>query len=111
MTDTLTLNEQAALFDDLADEKRLRLLQYAVEGPISAPELAEKDDFDISAESILYHLNKLENAGFLVSKNVQGPYKRSRKEFRLDGNGRQLTLEVIEDEYFFEFREPPIASE
>lgn len=111
MTEEFDLNEQAKLFDQLSDEKRLRILRHAVEGPISAPGLAEKDEFSIEAESILYHLKLLETAGFLVSSDVQGPYKRPRKEFRLNGNGRQLTLEVIEDEYFFEFREPPIAPE
>lgn len=111
MPDERTLNEQADLFDKLADEKRLRILQYAAEGPVAAPELAETDDFDISSESILYHMNLLESAGFLVSSTVQGPYKRPRKEFRLSGNGKQLTLEVVEDEYFFDFREPPIATE
>lgn len=111
MTDERNLSKQADLFDTLADEKRLRILQYAVEGPVAAPDLEETDDFDISSESILYHLNILESAGFLVSSTVQGPYKRPRKEFRLNGNGRQLSLEVVDDEYFFDFREPPVATE
>lgn len=110
MPEELDLSEQAAIFDKLADEKRLRILQLAVDGPIAAPDLEERDEFDISSESILYHLNILESAGFLVSSTVQGPYKRPRKEFRLAGNGRDLTLEVVDDEYFFEFREPPIAT-
>ena len=111
MSDEHNLSEQADLFDKLADEKRLRILQYAVEGPVAAPELAKTDDFEISSESILYHMNLLESAGFLVSSTVQGPYKRPRKEFRLSGNGKQLTLEVVADEYFFDFREPSVAAE
>lgn len=42
MTEEFDLNEQAKLFDQLSDEKRLRILRHAVEGPISAPGLAEK---------------------------------------------------------------------
>lgn len=103
------LSEQASLFDVLSDEKRLRILRHAVDGPVAAPELAESDEFDVSSESLLYHLNMLEGADFLTSSTVQGPYKRPRKEFRLSGNGRQLTLEVIADEYHFGFREPPVA--
>mgnify|MGYP006270167971 CR=1 FL=1 len=103
------LSKQASLFDVLSDEKRLRILRHAVNGPVAAPELAESDEFDVSSESLLYHMNLLEGAGFLTSSTVQGPYKRPRKEFRLSGNGRQLTLEIIADEYHFEFREPPIA--
>lgn len=109
MSTEYTLAEQASLFDVLSDEKRLRILQHAVDGPVAAPDLAESAAFDISAESVLYHLNMLESAGFLTSSTVQGPYKRPRKEFQLTGNGKQLSLEIVADDYHFDFREPPIA--
>lgn len=110
MADEMSFAEQAAILDKLADEKRLRILHHAVEGPVAAPRLAETDEFSISGESILYHLNILESAGFLVSKSVQSQYKRPIKEFELTGNGKLLRLEVIKDgDYDFEFREPPIA--
>ena len=103
---------QAAILDKLADEKRLRILEYAVDGPVAAPELEAKEEFTISAESILYHLNILESAGFLESKTVQGPHKRPRKEFELAGNGRTLTLEAVRGgEYEFIFREPPLPQD
>jgi predicted transcriptional regulator len=112
MEEELSFAEQAAILDKLADEKRLRILEFAVEGPVAAPDLEEKDEFAISAESILYHLNILESAGFLESKTVQGPYKRPRKEFELTGNGRTLTLEAVRDgEYEFIFREPPLPQD
>jgi predicted transcriptional regulator len=109
MDEEMSFSEQAAILDKLADEKRLRMLEYAVDGPVAAPDLVEKDEFTISAESILYHLNILESVGFLQSKTVQGPYKRPRKEFELSGNGRMLTLEVVKNgEYDFRLREPAL---
>lgn len=110
MAEELSLAEQASLLEKLADEKRLRILKHAVEGPVAAPRLAEGNEFNISGESILYHLNILESAGFLESKTVQGQYKRPHKEFELTGSGKLLTFEVSkEGDYAFDLREPPIA--
>ncbi|OVE83415.1 ArsR/SmtB family transcription factor [Natronolimnobius baerhuensis] len=112
MAEEMSFAEQAAVLDKIADEKRLRILEYAVDGPVAAPDLAEKDEFAISGESILYHLNILESAGFLESKSVQGPYKRPRKEFELAGNGRTLTLEIVKDgDYEFSLREPALPQD
>lgn len=111
MNDSTDLTDQEKLFKNLADEKRLRILTHVVDGPVAAPELAENDEFEIDSESILYHLNRLENTGIIESSTVQGPYKRPRKEFTLSGNGRRLILEIVENEYHFEFREPPVAPE
>lgn len=110
MVDEVDFANQVSVFDTLADEKRLRILKRTVDGPVAAPRLAEEDEFGVSAESILYHLNLLESAGFLESKTVQGQYKRPHKEFHLVGNGKQLLFEVTKNgDYAFEFREPPIA--
>jgi len=104
-------SRQEQLLDNLADEKRLRILSHVIDGPVAAPDLAESDEFDISSESILYHLDKLEQTGIIESSTVQGPYKRPRKEYRLSGNGKRLNFEVVENEYHFDFREPPVAPE
>jgi len=111
MIDEEDLSGQEKLLKNLADEKRLRILTHVADGPVAAPELAEKEEFDIGSESLLYHLNRLENTGIIESSTVQGPYKRPRKEFRLSGNGRRLILEVVENDYHFEFREPAVAPE
>ena len=102
--------EQVKVFKALNSEVRLRLLRRATEEKaISAPDLAEEEEFEITAESIVNNLNQLEEAGFLVSSDVRGPGNRPRKEFRLEGKGRSLVFEVIEDDYLFTFEEADVA--
>jgi len=102
--------EQVKAFKALNSEVRLRLLRRATEEKaISAPDLAGEEEFDITAESIVNNLNRLEEAGFLESTDVRGPGNRPRKEFSLKGNGRRLVFEAIEDDYLFTFEEADVA--
>jgi len=96
---------QKRVFKALNSEIRLELLARLTEGPVAAPEVAE--DFDVTPETIVNNLNELEAAGFATSKTVRGPGGRPRKEFVLagDGDGVRLEMEVIEDEYHFDFSE------
>ncbi len=95
---------QESIYKVLGSEVRLQLLKIAVEeGPISAPDLADTGEFDITAESIVNNLNQLENRGFLESKNVRGPGNRPRKEFRIPKNGKSLEFELVPDDYHFVF--------
>lgn len=103
------LEDQAHIFDILSDETRLWILQQATEGPVAAPDLAA--DRDVSPESMHYHLDKLEQAGFLESSTVRGPGNRPRDEYQLTGNGTIVRLEVIPDDYDFEFREPNLLGD
>jgi predicted ArsR family transcriptional regulator len=94
---------QKRVFKALNSEIRLRLLYRMTEGPVAAPDVA--DEFDVTPETIVNNLNELEDTGFADSKEVRGPGGRPRKEFTLagGGDGVRLELEVIEDEYYFEF--------
>lgn len=93
---------QKRIFKALNSELRLRLLYRMTEGPVAAPDVA--DDFDVTPETIVNNLNELEDTGFADSKEVRGPGGRPRKEFTLaGGDGVRLEMEVIEDEYHFEF--------
>lgn len=98
--------EQKRIFKCLDSEFRLKLLAKLSEGPTSAPDLA--NEFDRTPETIVNNLNQLADAGFAISKEVMGPGGRPRKQFRLPDNGIRLELEVIEDEYHFDFGEPDI---
>jgi len=110
MMDEIDYKEQARVFKALNSEVRLRLLRRATEEKaISAPDLAQEEEFEITAESIVNNLNELEEAGFLESSNVRGPGNRPRKEFSLNGDGRSLVFEVIEDDYLFTFEEVDVA--
>ena len=95
-------SSQAAIFQALSSELRLRLLSKATAGPVAAPELADEPEFEVTAETIVNNLNTLENAGFLESRTVRGPGNRPRKEFSLRHDGVRLELEAIEYEYHFE---------
>jgi len=102
--------EQVKVFKALNSEVRLRLLRRATEETaISAPDLAEEEEFEITPESIVNNLNQLEKAGLLESADVRGPGNRPRKEFSLKGKGRRLVFEVIEDDYLFAFEEADVA--
>jgi len=93
---------QKRIFKALNSELRLRLLNRMAENPVAAPDLA--DDFDVTPETIVNNLNELEDTGFAESKEVRGPGGRPRKEFTLaGGDGIRLEMEVIEDEYHFDF--------
>lgn len=100
---------QAQIFDILSDQTRLWILNQATEGPVAAPDLAT--DRNVSPESMHYHLEKLEQAGFLESSTVRGPGNRPRDEYRLTGSGKIVRLEVIPDDYDFELREPNLRSD
>jgi predicted transcriptional regulator len=106
----INYKRQVKLFKALNSEVRLRLLRRATEEEaISAPDLAREEEFEITPESIVNNLNRLEEAGFLESSDVRGPGNRPRKEFSLKGNGRSLVFEVIKDDYLFTFEEPDVA--
>jgi len=96
---------QKRVFKALNSEIRLELLARMTDGPVAAPEVS--DDFDVTPETIVNNLNQLEAAGFAESKTVRGPGGRPRKEFVLagGGDGVRLEMEVIEDEYHFDFSE------
>lgn len=108
MADLSEFTDQADVFKAVANEKRLWILKRATEGPVAAPDLAK--ELEVSPESVLHHLQQLEAAGFLVSHTVRGPGNRPRNEFRLQGDGRRLRLEIIEDDFDYEFSEPPVFS-
>lgn len=99
------LRQQKRIFKALNSELRLRLLQRLTEGPVAAPDLAKEDEFDVTGETIVNNLNELEDVGFAISKEVRGPGGRPRKEFELVSDGFRLEMEVIEDEYLFDFEE------
>ena len=102
--------EQVRVFKALNSEVRLRLLRKATEEKaICAPDLAQQEEFEITPESIVNNLNRLEEAGFLESSDVRGPGNRPRKEFSLKGKGRSLVFEVIEDDYLFTLEEADVA--
>ena len=105
MTDT-DYKKQVKIFKTLNSEVRLCLLYRATEeDAVSAPDLAEEEEFGITPESIVNNLNQLEEAGFSESSDVRGPGNRPRKEFSLKGKGRSLVFEVIDDDYLFTFEE------
>jgi len=102
--------KQVKVFKALNSEVRLRLLRRATEEKaISAPDLAQEEEFEITPESIVNNLNQLEEARFLESSDVRGPGNRPRKEFSLKGKGRSLVFEVVEDDYLFTFEEADVA--
>lgn len=109
MADNEDHTMQAKIFQALSSELRLQLLERVTQGPISAPDL--EDDFEVTSETIVNNLNKLENVGLLTSKTVRGPGNRPRKEFTLRGDGVRLELEVVADDYYFEFGEPHVFTE
>lgn len=110
MTEEPDYGEYVKVFKALNSEVRLRLLHRATEEQaISAPDLAQEDEFEITAESIVNNLNQLEQAGFLESVQVLGPGNRPRKEFSLAGEGRQLIFELIRDDFDFRFEEADVA--
>jgi len=95
---------QKRVFKALNSELRLELLARLTDGPVAAPEVAE--DFEVTPETIVNNLNELKAAGFAESKTVRGPGGRPRKEFVLAGDGGvRLEMEVVEDEYHFDFSE------
>jgi len=94
---------QADVFQALASELRLRLLHRATRGPVTAPDLADEDEFEVTAETIVNNLNRLEEAGFLESRTVRGPGNRPRKEFRLRGRRVGVSLDLGGNEYRYGF--------
>ncbi|USZ71260.1 helix-turn-helix domain-containing protein [Natronosalvus halobius] len=101
---------QESIYKVLASEVRLRLLKKAAEGePISAPDLAKSGEFNITAESIVNNLNRLENIGLLESKTVRGPGNRPRKEFSVPKDGKSLKFELVPDDYHFMFEDAGTA--
>lgn len=96
-------SEQAKIFSALSSELRLKLLRYATEGPVTAPDLAQRDEFEVTAETIVNNLNLLEGVGFLESRTVRGPGNRPRKEFSLKEGGFHLGLEAAPEGYRFIF--------
>lgn len=103
----LNIREQERLFKALAYDIRLRLLRRVTEEEtVSAPELADDDEFEVTAETIVNHLNKLENVGLLESKNVRSLEGRPFKEFRLAGEGKRLVFEAIPDGYVCTLGDP-----
>jgi len=93
--------EQTEIFSSLTSELRLQLLEDLTHGPASAPDLADKDKYEVTAETIHNNLRDLERVGFLVREQVYGPGNRPRDEFSLAGD-IQLNLSVKSDEYTFE---------
>lgn len=102
------LRGQKRIFKALNSELRLRLLRRLTEGPVAAPDLADEDEFEVTAETIVNNLNDLEDVGFAEAKEVRGPGGRPRKEFTLKGDGVRLEMEIIEDEYHFSFEEASV---
>ncbi len=94
--------KQTEIFSSLTSELRLQLLEEITESPASAPELAEKDRFEVTAETIHNNLRELERVGFLVRKEVYGPGNRPRDEFSLAGD-IELQLTIKSKEYSFDF--------
>lgn len=99
------LRRQKRIFKALNSELRLRLLRRLTKGPVAAPDLADEGGFDVTAETLVNNLNELEDVGFVRSKEVRGPGGRPRKEFTLVADGVSIQMEVIEDEYHFDFEE------
>ena len=94
--------EQTEIFSSLTSELRLQLLEELTSGPTSAPDLAEKEQFEVTAETIHNNLRELERVGFLERKEVYGPGNRPRDEFSLTGD-IELQLTVKSNEYSFHF--------
>lgn len=113
VSEELDVREQEQLFKALAYEIRLRLLRRVTEEEtVSAPQLADDDEFDVTAETIVNHLNQLESVGLLESKNVRSIEGRPYKEFRLvDDMGKRLVLEVIPDGYVCTLEDPDLRLE
>lgn len=103
MVDNQNLSEQVRVFKALSSELRLQILTKLTDGPMSAPELSEEYDIDVTGETIYNNLRKLEEAKIVRSKEVYGPGNRPRYEFRLNGTPIRLLLEVGE-QYQFEFQ-------
>lgn len=93
--------EQTEIFSSLSSELRLQLLDELTRGPASAPELADKDKFEVTAETIHNNLRDLERVGFLVREQVYGPGNRPRDEFSLAGD-IDLHLILKLDEYSYD---------
>ena len=109
-SDETSISEQAAVFKALGNEIRLKLLQLATEKPIAAPDL--DDEFDVSPESLIRHLNKLEDVGLLESKDVRGPGNHPRKQFSIAEKGMMLNFEIIyEGDYYFELEPVDVANQ
>lgn len=107
-TDGANTSDQAHVFKALGNEIRLRLLRLATEEPITAPGV--DDQFEVSSESIIRHLNQLEEVGFLESKDVRGPGNRPRKQFKIASDGMELKFEVIhKGDYFYEMGQADVA--
>lgn len=98
----MDFGEQTEVFSALTSELRLELLQELSDGPSSAPELANLDKFEVTAETIHNNLRELERAGFLQRQEVYGPGNRPRDEFSLVGDV-ELNLTVASGNYSFEF--------
>lgn len=95
-------SEQTEIFSSLTSELRLQLLEELSNGATSAPELAEKDKFKVTAETIHNNLRELERTGFVEREEVYGPGNRPRDEFSLAGD-IELHLCVGSNEYTFDF--------
>lgn len=93
---------QAEVFSALTSELRLQLLKELSDGALSAPELADLDKFEVTAETIHNNLRELERAGFLEREEVYGPGNRPRDEFSLAGDVN-LNLTVNPGNYSFDF--------
>ena len=93
--------EQTEIFSSLSSELRLQLLEELTKGPASAPDLADKDKFEVTAETIHNNLRDLERVGFLTREQVYGPGNRPRDEFSLVGD-IDLHLLVKSGEYSYD---------
>lgn len=98
----MDFSEQTEVFGALTSELRLKLLEELSHGASSAPELADLDRFEVTAETIHNNLRELERTGFLEREEVYGPGNRPRDEFSLVGE-IELLLAVGKNEYSFDF--------
>ena len=93
--------KQTEIFSALNSELRLQLLEEITQGSASAPDLADQDKFQVTAETIHNNLRELERVGLVDREEVYGPGNRPRDEFTLSGD-IELMLKVKSDEYSFE---------
>mgnify|MGYP006295154639 CR=1 FL=1 len=98
MVDMDSVAEQARLFGVLASELRLQLLAVLAEETVSAPELADRPEFDVTAETIHNNLKQLREVGLVESERIYGPGNRPKDAFSLSADGFELVLTVA-DEY------------
>lgn len=92
--------EQAQIFSVLSSELRLRLLSEMVDRQVTAPELAEKTEFEVTAETIHNNLKQLREIGLVSSEKVYGPGNRPKDAFELTDGGFEIVL-TVSDEYLF----------